>query len=392
MYKVATVYAITAWLLIQISDTVFPRLNFPEWTVSFVIVCVVIGFPIALILAWAFEMTSDGIKRTSSTETSPEKKKTKHFNYWIIGLLITALLFLGVERIFFAESTLITDQGNKAAEKASIAILPFADFSPKGDQGYFADGISEELLNVLAKVKGLQVAGRTSSFQFKGENPDLKEVGEKLGVEYILEGSVRKSGDQLRITAQLIKADNGFHEWSETYDRPYTTKNVFDIQDEISEKVLNELKVKLGATDKLNLIKKSITDNKEAYELYLKGLDKVASHLPDDLEKAIEFYNEAIELDSTFAMAYVKKAFAFHLLEFEGILDRKECIDSMRYALDWSRIYKVESAESLHALTYLLNRENKPDQVLETIERAKELQPGNGEIRLLYSKVLRAHG
>ena len=242
VYKVGTVYAITGWLIIQVCDTVFPRLDLPEWTVTFVIVLVGIGFPVSLIFAWAFELTPEGLKRTSTVPESKTitRRTGKKLNYWIIGLLATALLFLGVERIFFAESTLL-EGSDRPGPNFSVAVLPFDDMSMEGDQEYFAHGISEELLNSLAQVRGLQVAGRTSSFQFKGENPDLKEVGHKLGVDHILEGSVRKAGDQLRITAQLIKSEDGFHVWSNTYDRDYTIDNILDIQTDISQQVLQEL-------------------------------------------------------------------------------------------------------------------------------------------------------
>ena len=219
---------------------------------------------------------------------------------------------MGTERFLFAESTLLREDTNKT-EQASIAVLPFADFSPKNDQEYFADGFSEEILNGLAKVEGLEVAGRTSSFQFKNKNRNLKAIADSLGVDNILEGSVRKAGDQLRITAQLIRADNGFQVWTETYDRSFSAENIFQIQDDISQQVLGQLKIRLLNSEKENGEQKRTT-NTEAYQLFLKATSIEASYNPADIKRAIELYNRAIKLDPQFALAYARKAKALSLI------------------------------------------------------------------------------
>ncbi len=198
LFKVATAYAIAGWLIIQIATSVFPVFDFPKWTVQFIISLIVIGFPLALIFAWAFELTPDGIKKSVEVEqqVSIRSQTGKKLNGVIIGVLSVAVVFLLVERVFFAESTLI-EQDISTPEAASIAVLPFADMSAEGDQEYFSDGLSEELLNALAKLKKIKVAGRTSSFKFKGEITDIALVGEQLGVNHILGGSVRKAGGRL---------------------------------------------------------------------------------------------------------------------------------------------------------------------------------------------------
>ena len=241
VFKVATAYAIAGWLIIQIATSVFPVFDFPKWTVQFIISLIVIGFPLALIFAWAFELTPDGIKKSVEVEqqVSIRSQTGKKLNGVIIGVLSIAVVFLLVERVFFAPHAIQEEIAElPTSEVASIAVLPFADMSAEGDQEYFSDGLSEELLNALAKLKKIKVAGRTSSFKFKGEITDIALVGEQLGVNHILGGSVRKAGGRVRITAQLVQARDGFHMWSQSYDRELTTTSIFDIQEEIARQVL----------------------------------------------------------------------------------------------------------------------------------------------------------
>ncbi|MEG9328236.1 tetratricopeptide repeat protein [Salinimicrobium catena] len=386
VYKVATVYAITAWLVAQIIKLAADSFSAPAWVMQMVIVLLIAGFPIALILAWAFEMTPEGLKRTKHLEreetTAARSSSRSRFNFWIIGLLVIALLFLGMERIFFAESSL---WGNDPeAQNASIAVLPFADFSAEGDQEYFADGISEELLNSLAQINGLHVAGRTSSFQFKDENHDLKEIGEKLGVDHILEGSVRKAGDQLRITAQLIKIDDGFHVWSQTYDRPYSTENIFDIQDEISQAVLEELKVRLLPAEQENVKNPRPTKNVEAYNLYLKGLSKAATLNPSDLEEAEEFFQQAIALDPEFALAYAKKAETVIFQHILGNAEYEKAIKESGEDIDVALLLKDDLAEAYVALGLNHMVKNQRKTSLLAFKKAKELKPGDAEVSASY--------
>src|SRR5947209_9728933 len=235
VYKVAVAYAIVGWLLIQIATQVFPVLEIPNWTVRLVIALVAIGFPIALILAWAFELTPEGIKRTEAAAPGPIRHRA-----WIYIVTIAAIASLAL--FFFTRSR--SAPGDVATSK-SIAVLPFVDMSQTKDQEYFCDGISEEILDALAKVEGLRVVARTSSFAFKGRNADVSEIGQKLNVGNVLEGSLRREGNRVRITAQLINARNGFHIWSETFEREL--QGVFAVQDEITRSIVDALKIKLAA-------------------------------------------------------------------------------------------------------------------------------------------------
>lgn len=380
----ATVYAITAWLLAQIINLAADAFGAPEWVMQMVIILLIGGFPIALILAWAFELTPEGFRRTTpqNQNTITRSPSRKRFNLWIIGLLVVALLFLGFERIFFAESTIWKDEPE--AGQASIAVLPFADFSAEGDQEYFADGISEEILNSLAQIKDLHVAGRTSSFQFKNENHDLKEIGKKLGVNHILEGSVRKAGDQLRITAQLIKLDDGFHIWSETYDRPYSTENIFDVQDEISRAVLEELKIRLLPGQEENASTPRPTQNVEAYNLYLKGLSKIATLNPSDLEKAEDYFKQAIALDPEFALAHAKKAEALLYQNVFGNAEFERTIKESREDIDMALLLKDDLAEAYVALGFNYMLRNERTTSFLAFKKAKNLKPGDAEVSASY--------
>jgi len=248
VFKVATAYGIVSWLLIQISDTVFPRLHLPDWTVTFVIILVLIGFPIALIFTWSFELTPEGIKKTEEVDKNRSftKRTGAKLNRIIIGVLILALGYFIYESRFSKSSetteSVIATSENTTVEQ-SVAVLPFADLSEKKDQEWFSDGLTEEILNSLARLPQLKVASRTSAFEFKGTNEDIKIIADKLGVAHIVEGSVRRIGDQLKLTAQLIRASDGFHIWSQTYDR--STADLFEVQEDIAEKIANALDIYL---------------------------------------------------------------------------------------------------------------------------------------------------
>jgi TolB-like protein len=272
--RIGIAYVVVAWILTQVVVAVSPVFDLPLWFPRAVLILLAVGFPIALVIDWAFEKTPEGIKRT---DAAPKESKA-------------------------AEATGVA--AASIAATPSIAVLPFADMSPDKDQEYFSDGLSEELLNKLARIKGLQVAGRTSSFFFKGKNEDIRTIAEKLGVANVLEGSVRKSGDKLRITAQLIKAEDGYHLWSQNYDRKLD--DIFAIQDEIAEEVATALEVTLGV-GQLGRIP-GMTRNAEAYDEYLKGAALHMRYEPQTHPRAIEHLQRALAIDPTFASALIQLA------------------------------------------------------------------------------------
>ncbi|HBZ37351.1 MAG: hypothetical protein CL662_12905 [Bacteroidetes bacterium] len=387
VFKVATAYAVSAWLLIQISATVFPFIGVSSFWVTTIIIILGIGFPVSLVIGWVFELTSEGVKKSDEVDIteSVTAATSKKLNVIIISVLTFTVLFLLVERIFFARANILESEGY-AVQRASIAVLPFVDMSPEQDQEYFSDGLSEELLNVMAKVEDLQVSGRTSSFQYKGKNLDLRLIGQELGVEHVLEGSVRKSGDNIRITAQLIKADNGFHMWSETYDKVYSAENLFTIQDEISQQVLEELKIRL-LPEKEELLTKELTTNTDAYDLYLQANQLLVNRRPQEIENAIKLFNEVIELDPEFASAYARLAIAYNLLSNFGNISHSEMLNLMRKNIDRALLIDGNLGWAYAALGkyYLYSGNSEEAQI--ALNKAHELIPGDPEIMLWYSDV-----
>jgi adenylate cyclase len=286
--RVAIAYVVVAWLVLQLVNNIAAPLHLPDWTATLVIVLLAIGFPVALLLAWAFEMTPEGVKRT---ETAPKA--------------LTAVAEPDAKAPAAVSTT------------PSIAVMPFVNMSSDPEQEYFSDGLSEELLNKLAGLNGLQVTGRTSSFHFKGKNEDLRTVGEILGVANILEGSVRKSGDHVRITAQLVKSADGYHLWSKTYDRKLD--DIFAIQDEIAEAVAKALSVTLGVGELGR--SPGMTRNVEAYDAYLFGRPTFSGRLTQDLvRRRIVVLEGAVKLDPSFALAWAALAGKYREnLRFEGL-------------------------------------------------------------------------
>ncbi len=297
VFKVAMAYAIAGWLIIQVATSVFPAFKFPAWTIQFVIILVVIGFPISLIIAWAFELTPEGVKKTGEVDKAESITPStgKKLNKLIIGVLSVAVIFLLIDRFFFVPTGESTAQTAAITDK-SIAVLPFADFSPKSDQGWFADGLTEEILNDLVKTPDLKVASRTASFAYKGKNEDITDIAKNLGVAYILEGSVRKAGEEVRVTIQLIRASDGIHLWSQSYNG--VEKDIFKIQEDIAIKIASALKtaMKPGALKKMV---QAGTTSVEAYNEYLKGLS--LSH--DDPLKSYQHFEEARKIDPGFSEA-----------------------------------------------------------------------------------------
>jgi TolB-like protein/Tfp pilus assembly protein PilF len=383
IFKVATTYAIAGWLIIQIVTAIDEPLSLPGWFATTIIVLVFTGFPIALIIAWALELTPEGVKKSEgiAMTTAGHKSTGKKLNRLLMTVLSLAVVFLVINRVFYAKATNTVNTGT-----ASIAVLPFVDMSPEQDQSYFSDGLSEELLNVLAKVKDLKVAGRTSSFKYKGQNDNLVKIGSELRVDHILEGSVRKFGNSMRITAQLIKVADGFHMWSETYDRAYSAENLFNIQDEISNEVLKELKVKLLGETAASKTKKVLTKNTEAYEAYLKGLQLSRNQQSKDLEKAIIYFKYAITLDPKFSLAYSHLAFAYSGLENFGSLDYQEAISAIKSNAEKALLLDNQSGMAYLAVAFSFVAQRKFDKGKEAIKKAYALEPNNPDILLYYAQ------
>src|SRR5438876_630165 len=304
VYKVAIAYAVVAWLLMQVATQVFPFLEIPNWAIRLVIMLIVIGFPIALVIAWAFELTPEGLKRTEFADELPTKAPRNRA--WIYVVIVAGAISVGF--FFFGRYTATSKQrGLTELPAKSIAVLPFVDLSQAKDQEYFCDGISEEILDALAKVEGLRVVARTSSFSFKGKNADVGEIAQKLNVQNVLEGSLRREGNRVRITAQLINARNGFHIWSDTFEREL--QGVFAVQDEITRSIVDALKIKLAVAPPVRT-----PGSTEAYDLYWKGLYYSNKSDEENLRKSLSLFQQALDKDPNFARAWTGIAKAWEQL------------------------------------------------------------------------------
>ena len=307
--RVGIAYVVVAWLVLQFTDLVLENMNAPDWVMQAIMLVLAIGLPIALVFAWAFELTPEGIKLEKDVDRSQSvtKQTGSKLRNMTIALLIVALAFSLGERFFSdAEPVEAVVESIETAEAPkSIAVLPFVDMSADQSYGYFSDGLSEELLNLLAKTPELRVAARTSSFAYKGKNEDIKVIAESLNVETVLEGSVRHDGSQIRVTTQLINAADGYHLWSETYDRELTS--VFALQDEIAAEIMSALKVTLGTGAEPS--RGRPTENMEAYRLYLQAMERMRIGI-SGYQDAVRLAGQAIALDPDFAEAYEISAVA----------------------------------------------------------------------------------
>ncbi len=324
--RVGAMYAVIAWLILQIADVVLGNIVAPDWVFRAVLLLVILGFPLALLFAWAFELTPQGLKREKDVERSESatQQTARALDRTIIAVLAVALVYfaydkyssyrVSAEELAAAGRQALTEEtvniSDAAASNvdgiASIAVLPFVNMSSDPEQEYFSDGISEELLNLLAKIPQFRVAGRTSSFAFKGKDMDLREIGSSLGVSSILEGSVRKGGVRVRITAQLVNAEDGFHLWSETYDRKLT--DIFAVQDEIAAAVVAQLKVTLLGTPMPRGGDESLAANVAAYDLYLKGMAALSKLGPSNFQQAAAFFEQTVALAPESALAWARLA------------------------------------------------------------------------------------
>lgn len=343
--RMAGLYLVAAWLIVQVAGTVLPMFGAPDWVARTIVLVLAIGFVPALVFAWLYEMTPEGLKRDGEVPSDPviAARTGQRMDRLIFAGLIALILVIAANRYWpreapvaadvaaapaetTGESTATTEAPSAPASTAAkaaangIAVLPFVNMSPDRDNEFFSDGISEELLNVLVRVEGLRVASRTSSFAYKGSELGSRRIAGELGVNYLLEGSVRKSGNTVRITAQLIEAGNDRHLWSETYDRDLT--DIFAIQDEIAGAIVAALQEELaGSGAPLAAVKvEADTANLTAYETYLKARELFVTRT--ELPESIRLFERVVELDPSFARGWEGLASAYSIVESWGISDR----------------------------------------------------------------------
>ena len=311
VYKVAVGYAVVGWLLIQVATQVFPFFDIPNWGVRLVVLLIVVGFPIALVIAWAFELTPGGIKRTEEADRAyPGRSRGRAWIYVVIsaGVLSAGLFFLG-------RYTAPNENKIPNVPAKSIAVLPFENLSRDPDNAYFAEGIQDEILTRLAKVADLKVISHTSTQRYKSSPNDLPQIAKQLGVANILEGSVQRSQDQVRVNVQLINAATDAHLWADSFDRKLI--DIFAVESEIAAKVADRLQAKLTGAEQ-HAISMQPTQNTEAYQLYLRGRYFWNKRTGPDLQKAIDYFKQAIDKDPNYALAYVGLGDAYILLSGFG--------------------------------------------------------------------------
>ena len=309
VYKVAVAYAVVAWLLVQIATQVFPFFEIPNWAVRLVVLVLIAGFPVALVFSWAFEITSEGIVRESEIESG--KSITHHTGRKIVALTIVLAVVATGLLIFQFVRPRSTSPSAATISNKSIAVLPFDNLSGDPQNAYFSEGVQDEILTRLAKIAELKVISRTSTQRFKSAPNDLRQIAQQLGVENILEGSVQKANDQVRVNVQLINALTDAHLWADTYDRKLT--DIFAVETEIAKTVADVLQAKLTGSEQ-HVIAARPTANSEAHQLYLKGRFFWNKRTGNDLKKSIDYFQQAIAADPNYALAYAGVADAYVFL------------------------------------------------------------------------------
>jgi len=400
VFRVGIAYIVVAWLVAQVLQLIFESFGTPDWVMKTVLVLLATGLPLALFFAWAFEMTPEGLKREHEVDRSQSitSQTGRKLNNTIFVVMALALAYFAYDKFVVSERAsavttesaaeqtsaqvstpqVVTEEVSTEPDK-SIAVLPFVNMSSDTEQEYFSDGLSEELLNLLAKIPELKVASRSSAFQFKGEKIDITEVAQKLKVAHVLEGSVRKAGNNVRITAQLIKADDGYHMWSETYDR--SLDNIFAIQDEISAAVVAALKIEL-----LGDAPKSEVVDPEAYALWLKGRYIYAKWGKENFELSIEAMKAALVIEPDYVEAWASLSVAYLTQTQSGYLDAAEGIALSRAAIEKALAIDPNRASVLARLANIQNQFDWDWASAEaTVQKALEVDP-------LDSRVLGAAG
>ena len=406
VYKVAVAYAVVGWLLIQAASIILPAFEAPAWTMKILIAALAIGFPLAVILAWAFEITPEGIVR--SDDVSPNESITRKTGRKLTAtIVVVAVIAAGMFAFQFTQvGTHLrgvlniqpkADHGRPSGvslpiSEKSIAVLPLVNTSVDAANDYFSDGLSEELIAVLAKIPGLKIIGRSSSFLFKGKSDDSRTIGDKLGVANLLEGSVRKQGDRVRIVAELINAADGRALWSETYDREL--KDVFAVQSEIATAVTEQLKIKLlGAPAKSDAAPSN--DNLAAYNALQQGTFYFRLSTEEGTRKATEFYGEAIRLDPRYALAYAQLSAAWRQLAatWLGGAEAKEAYTKARNAGQTALSLAPDLAAAHEALGFVLVTPDLDFAAAEAeFRKAEKLAPADAGPKFALSFLFAAQG
>src|SRR5262245_16335399 len=371
--KVGGAYLVVAWLVVQVASIGFPAFEAPPWALRVFILVVMLGFPIALVFAWVFDVTADGVKAAASSRAS-------------IGLFVVAGALTLLALVWYFEgqpSYRASDM--PALEGPSVAVLPFANLSGDPQQEYFSDGMTEELLNVLARLPRLKVAARTSVFEFKGKGGDVREIGHKLGVSHIVEGSVRREGEHVRVTAQLVRVADGFHIWSESYDRKL--EGMFLLQDDIARQVAEQLETKLGVAEAPSA-RQAI--DPLAYDEYLKG--RTLYRKRRDLPEAIAHLQAAVMRAPEFGAGWASLSLAYEPANYYTTREQRaglgDAMANMRVASERAAGLDPDAAMTLHAEANVARAEGRYAEAEQRYQRAIQADPTYPDVREDYSEFL----
>ena len=396
VWRVGIAYVIGAWLFLQVLETVASITGAPEWIGKFLLVVVMIGMPVVLLLAWAYELTPEGIKR--ETDVAPKESITHEtgarLNKITIGIFIIAVGWIIADRTILskdmqpvAESQTVLQEEIVATEVVdkSIAVLPFTNMSEDASAGHFSDGLADTVLHKLAQLRSLHVVARNSSFQFRGQNIDVREVGEKLNVATVLEGSVQAAGSKIRVTAQLIDVSNGYHLWSGNFDRELT--DVFGIQDEIAEEVVKALQVSLDAGDTAKLARRD-TENVDAFREYSLALREIDEFSFESLPRAIAHLDKAIEIDPDYALAHATKGQAYRMMNNLGVFADKQFEEAATPPVERALELDPEMPLAIALSALLAYEHGTHDIALSRIEKAVALAPNNAPVSTIHAGIL----
>src|ERR1700720_4472287 len=374
VYKVAVAYIVAGWAFSQGIAQVFPVFDIPNWAIRLIVLLIILGLPIAVVLAWMFELTPEGIRRTETADAMPAATRKKK-RVWIYVVVVGVLLSIG---LFLLGRYSAVNGAPRQSEAAtvpdkSIAVLPFDNLSRDPDNAYFAEGVQDEILTRLAKIGDLKVISRTSTEKYKSAPANLREIAQQLGVAHIVEGSVQKADDQVRVNVQLINALTDAHLWADTYDRKLL--DIFSVESDIAKTIADTLQAKLSGSEKTAISKKP-TANPEAYELYLKGRFFWNKRTGADLLKAIDYFNQALTADPSYGSAYAGLAQSYLLLPPYGAAAPKDSIPQAKAAVKKALELDDTLAEA-HASSgrILSGFDFDSQQAITEFERALQLNP-----------------
>lgn len=389
--RAALLYAGAVWALAQGVSQLSPAVGFPDWTTRWFLIAAIIGFPFWIAFAWVYEWTPQGFRRESeiAQDASIMRSTSRKLDKAIIAVLALAVVLLLANTFIWKKGAGLQDESDTGIPAMSIAILPFEDLSPAHDHGYFSAGLAEELLNALAKVRDLKVAGRASSFYFGNHKADLHTIGKALDVANVLEGSVRSQGDAVRISVQLVRTGDGFEVWSQSYDD--NLRNIFDVQERIARAITDHLKIALTGSEQTRLVPVATT-SAEAYADFVTAQALVNTRVGDSLPQAIELLQKATALDSKFARAWSKLAVAYAVLPQYTHADWSNSWRTSDAAAQHALALDPDEAEAYAALSYNQFSQRNYVAMVEPMQRALELAPDNSAVNYWAANELAAMG